>query len=193
MTALTLHVWPALELTDKRFEQLCASNHELRLERTAAGDLVVMAPAGSDSSRRNIKLTARLETWSEMDGTGVAFESSAGFTLPNRAIRSPDAAWVRKERWEALNAEEQQRFSPLCPDFVAELRSPTDRVEVLREKLREYIENGTRLGWLIDPQARTVEIYRPSQPVEQRQEPRTLSGEDVLPGFVLDLEGILDS
>jgi Uma2 family endonuclease len=130
-------------------------------------------------------------SWVKQTGLGQAFDSSTGFTLPNTAIRSPDASWLAQDRWDALTSEEKQRFAPLCPDFVAELRSPTDPLKEVRAKLREYMAQGARLGWLIDPKRREVEIYRPSQPVETLKDPRTLSGEGVLPGFTLDLKGIL--
>jgi Uma2 family endonuclease len=188
---LTLKFRPGLRLTDEAFWKLCAANPDLRLERTARGELVAMSPAGSMSGSRNAKLTQRLGNWADTDGTGVFFDSSAGFTLPNTAIRGPDASWMTRERWEAIPEDDRERFSHVCPDFVAELRSRSDAKNDLRAKMREYIAQGARLGWLIDHRTVTVEIYRPGRPVEILKQPATLSGEDVLPGFVLDLNGIL--
>ncbi len=180
-----------LEVDEDDFARLCATNRDLRLERTVQGELIVMTPAGSESGARNAKLTIRLGVWAESDGTGVVFDSSAGFTLPDGAIRSPDASWIRKERWDALTAEQRRRFAPICPDFVVELCSPSDDREAVAAKLREYLDNGARLGWLIDPAAGTVALYRPGRAVETLVKPASLSGEDVLPGFTLDLKGIL--
>ncbi len=189
--ALRLHFGPEVPLSDPLFLQLCRNNPDLRLERTATGELLVMAPAGSDSGARNASLSAQLFNWTQADGTGVAFDSSAGFTLPNGAIRSPDASWITRGRWEALSRESRRKFAPLCPDFVVELRSPDDRLPALQEKLREYMDNGARLGWLIDPERGNVEVYRQGRRSEELEHPATLSGEDVLPGFTLGLKGIL--
>lgn len=180
----------SINLTDEQFWQLCLSNRDYRFERTAKGELIVMPPTGSDTGRRNIKITTQLEIWNSQSKLGVAFDSSTGFKLPNGAERSPDASWVKKERWESLTAEQQAKFAPLCPDFVVELRSPSDSLQNLQEKMREYINNGARLGWLIDRKNQQVEIYRPDRDVEILSSPQTLSGEDVLPGFVLELTEI---
>lgn len=180
----------SINLTDEQFWQLCLSNRDYRFERTAKGELIVMPPTGSDTGRRNIKITTQLEIWNSQSKLGVAFDSSTGFKLPNGAERSPDASWVKKERWESLTAEQQAKFAPLCPDFVVELRSPSDSLQNLQEKMREYINNGARLGWLIDTKNQQVEIYRPDRDVEILSSPQTLSGEDVLPGFVLELTEI---
>mgnify|MGYP002785313949 CR=1 FL=1 len=188
---VTLDLHPSLELTDEQFEKICQANQDLKLERTAKGDLVIMALTGGDTGRRNIKLSARLENWSDESNLDVAFDSSTGFRLPNGAIRSPDAAWVRLDRWQALTSEQRKKFVPLCPDFVVELASPSDEVEDIREKMQEYLANGLQLGWLIDPANQTVEIYRLNQPVEILNQPATLSGENILPEFVLNLSGIL--
>ena len=188
---LTLKFRPGLRLSDEAFRRLCRANPELRLERTAKGELVVMPPAGPDSSNRNAGLTAQLWNWNERTGLGIVFDSSAGFTLPNTAIRGPDTSWMSRDHWEALPQEEREKFSHITPDFVAELRSRSDEKGDLRKKMREYIDQGVRLGWLIDPKTATVEIYRPGQPVELLKRPATLSGDDVLPGFVLELKGIL--
>jgi Uma2 family endonuclease len=190
-STLTQKLQPVLRVTNRAFAALCATNSDLRLERTAEGKLIVMTPASSESGGQNAFLTHRLTAWSEADGTGLAFDSSAGFTLPNSAIRAPDASWIVRERWEALTLRQKKGFASICPDFVVELRSASDSKSELREKMREYIDQGASLGWLIDRATRSVEIYRPGGPVEVLKKPATLSGEDVLPGFVLDLKGIL--
>jgi Uma2 family endonuclease len=190
MTVLTLNLDPIIHLTDEQFYQLCQANRDVRFERTAEGRLIILPPTGWGTGNRNIKLAARLEIWAEADGTGLAFDSSTGFTLPNGADRSPDAAWVRRERLEALNPD-PDRFLPLAPDFVVELRSASDKLRPLQEKMQEYRNNGVRLGWLINLKDQQVEIYRPGQNVEVLQSPTSLSGEDVLPGFTLDLGQIL--
>ena len=174
-----------IKLTDEQFARLCQENRDLRLELTAKQELVIMPPAGSETAWRNGTLTHYLVAWARIDGTGLAFDSSAGFTLPNGAIRSPDTSWVRRERWDALKEDQQERFAPLCPDFVVELRSRTDRLSDLQDKMQEYIDNGAHLGWLIDPIDKRVYVYRPNQPVESLDNPSTLSGDPVLPGFVL--------
>jgi Uma2 family endonuclease len=188
---VTLDLRPTLELTDEQFEQICRSNPDLKFERTAKGELVVVALTGGETGRRNIKLSARLETWSDAAGLGVAFDSSTGFRLPNGAIRSPDAAWICLERWESLTPQQRKKIVPLCPDFLVELRSPNDELEDLQAKMQEYLANGLKLGWLLDPDTQTVEIYRPDRAVEVLTNSIDLSGEDVLPGFRLDLTGIL--
>jgi Uma2 family endonuclease len=190
---LTLKFRPGLRLSDEAFWRLCRANPDLRLERTADGELVVMPPAAPDSSSRNASITAQLWNWNQRTLLGVVFDSSAGFTLPNTAIRGPDAAWMTRDRWDALPKHERNRFSHVCPDFVVELRSKSDAMKDLRLKMREYIAQGARLGWLIDPKTGTVEIYRPGRRFERLVRPDTLSGEDVLPGFVLDLKGILSA
>ena len=176
----------ALDLTDAQFDRLCHDNPDLRLELTAQRTLVIMSPTGSKTGWRNSKLNQRLANWAEQDGTGLAFDSSTGFTLPNGAKRSPDAAWVRRARWEALSEEQQEGLAPLCPDFVVELRSPDDRLVILQEKMEEYIANGAQLGLLLDPSTRRVYIYHPQSPVEVLEDPATLSGDPVLPGFVFN-------
>jgi len=145
---ITLNLKPHLQLTDETFEQLCRNNPDLRLERTAQGELIAMSPTGSESGRQNLGLSAQLWFWNQQTGFGVAFDSSTGFTLPNGAIRAPDAAWLKKERWETLSLEQRRRFAPICPDFVIELRSPTDELETLKIKLQEYIDNGSELPLL---------------------------------------------
>jgi Uma2 family endonuclease len=186
---LTLDV-KSVGLTDEQFYQLCADNPELRLELTANRELVIMSPTGGKTGRRNTKLTQRLANWAERDGTGEAFESSTGFSLPNGAKRSPDASWVKRARWASLTEAQKDEFIPLCPDFVVELRSTKDRLTTLQAKMVEYIENGAELGWLIDPKTQRVYIYRPGRPVECLESPSALSGDPVLSGFVFDLSEI---
>ena len=190
---IALNVTPQtrLRVTEKAFRRLCRDNGDLRLERTSRGELIVMPPAGTESGGRNAYLTMRLGNWSEADGTGRFFDSSAGYRLPNGATRSPDASWIERSRWEALSPAERRRFAPICPDFVAELLSPSDDRAEGRAKMVEYLEQGARLGWLLDPDSGEVQIYRPGRAPETLRNPTTLSGEDVLPGFVLDLKGIL--
>ncbi|NJM78252.1 MAG: Uma2 family endonuclease [Acaryochloridaceae cyanobacterium RU_4_10] len=190
MTAVTLNLDAVTTLTHEQFWQLSLTNRDIRLELTAQGELIVMPPTGWESGKHNANLTTDLNIWTRKANTGVAFDSSTGFTLPNGAVRSPDVAWVASERLIALNPD-PEGFLPLAPDFVIELRSATDRLKPLQEKMREYQANGVRLGWLLNPQDHTVEIYRAGKEVEVLKSPKSLSGEDVLPGFVLELEGIL--
>jgi len=179
-----------INLTDEQFFQLCQNNPDVRFERTASGELIIMAPTGSITSDKNSDLNYQLRGWNRKNKLGKTFDSSTGFKLPNGAERSPDASWVKMERWDALTEEEKERFAPLCPDFVVELMSPSDILEKTRAKMREYIDNGAVLGWLINPKHKQVEIYRPDQKVSILESPQTVSGEDVLPGFVLDLAEI---
>jgi Uma2 family endonuclease len=173
------------KLTEEQFMHLCQENRDLRFELTAQKELVIMAPTGSESGWRSGEVFLSLGLWAKKDGTGLSFDSSTGFTLPNGAIRSPDASWVRRERWDALTHDQRKKFAPLCPDFVVELRSPTDSLSDLHDKMQEYIDNGARLGWLIDPIGKRAYVYRPGQAVEVLDDPATLSGDPVLPGFVL--------
>lgn len=177
-------------LTDDQFLRLCGDNPELRLELTAQKELVIMPPAGSDTGWRNSKLNQRLANWAEIDNMGLTFDSSAGFSLRNGAKRSPDAAWVRRERWEALTQEERDGFAPICPDFVVELRSPSDTLDTLRGKMLEYLANGAQLGWLLDPLNKRVFFYLPGGAVEVADDPTTISGGPVLPGFTFDFQEI---
>lgn len=177
-------------ISDEHFFEFCQANGDLRIERTANYDLLIRFPTGSETDERNFDIIGQLWAWTQQDGTGVGFGSSGGFTLPNGAVRSPDAAWVRKDRWEALTAEQRKRFAPLCPDFVVELRSETDSLPMLQEKLAEYIANGTQFGWLIDRLQQVAYVYRPDQAPEMLSAPATLSGDPILPGFVLDLSRI---
>ncbi len=178
--------------TPDDLKQFARSHPDLRVELTREGELIIMPATFPKSGRRNAKLTARLEHWSAAAQLGETFDSSTLFTLPNGAIRSPDACWIEKSRWAAFSEEDQDTLLVICPDFVAELRSKTDRLSAVQTKMREYRENGARLGWLLDPISRRVEIYRPRQEVETLNSPTSLSGEEVLPGFVLALAGILD-
>jgi Uma2 family endonuclease len=188
-TALAINIPPTLTLTVTReqFIELAIANRELQLERTATGELIVNPPTGSETGNRNSDLNGQLWLWNRQTRLGKTFDSSSGFHLPNGADRSPDASWVRQEKWDALTPEQKEGFAPISPDFVVELRSKSDRMKPLRDKMKEYMENQVRLGWLIDRKNRKVEIYRLNREVEVLDNPATLSGEDVLPGFVLDL------
>ena len=180
-----------LELTDEQFFQLCIDNRDLRFERTASGGLIIMPPRGSETGNFNIDLSCQLQSWSRQNKhLGLAFDSSTGFKLPDGTDISPDGAGIRRDRWDALTAEEKNKFAPICPDFVVELRSTTDSLEKLRAKMKVYVKNGARLRWLLDRKNRKVEISRQGSDVEILDSPATLSGEDVLPGFVLDLTDI---
>jgi Uma2 family endonuclease len=174
-------------VTPEQFEELCRKYRKLRLELTSTGELIVMPPTGSQTGRRNAHLTYQLTAWTEKDATGVCFDSSTMFALPNNARRSPDASWVRRERWDRLSESLQEGFAPICPDFVVELRSRTDRRRFLLNKMSEYIANGAQLGWLIDPFERRVYVYKPGHEVVILDNPETVSGDPLLPGFKLDL------
>jgi len=190
--ALAVNIPPTLTLTVTReqFIELAIANRELQLERTATGELIVNPPTGGETGKSNLSIGARVWLWNYQTKLGEAFDSSTGFHLPNGADRSPDVSWVRQERWDALTPEQRKGFIPLSPDFVVELRSETDRMKTLRDKMKEYMDNQVRLGWLIDRKNRKVEIYRQNREVEVLDNPASLSGEDVLPGFVLDLAEI---
>lgn len=177
-----------LSVTPEQFEALAIANRDLRLERTATGELIVNPPTGWETGKRNFSLTGQLARWcEEHEDLGEGFDSSTGFILPNGATRSPDASWVSRQRWEALTPEQKGTFPHICPDFVVELRSTSDTLSDLQAKMREYIENGALLGWLLNPKQRQVEIYRPGKSVEVLENPVELSGEDILPGFILKL------
>ena len=182
---------PLVELIDEVFLKLCQTNPDIKFESTAQGELIVVPPTGGETGNRNLRLIQRLGNWSDADGTGLAFDSSTLFILPNKARRSPDAAWILLERWKALTPEERETFPPICPEFVVELRATSDRLRSIQDKMQEYLNNGARLGWLINPKDRQAEIYRQGQQKEVLQAPTNLSGEQVLPGFILDLKGIL--
>ncbi|MDJ1183063.1 Uma2 family endonuclease [Roseofilum casamattae] len=189
MTAFTVNL-TSINMSDEQFFQLCQNNRNLRFERNARGDLIIMSPTGGETGNSNAGLTAQLWVWNEQNKLGKVFDSSTGFKLPNGADRSPDAAWIPLERWQELTADEKKGFLPLCPDFAIELLSPSDRLKTTQEKMQEYLDNGTRLGWLIIPRSRQVEIYRPAREVECLNDPDRVSGEDVLPGFTLSLRSI---
>jgi Uma2 family endonuclease len=186
----TIAIPKAFKVSHEQFKELAIVNRELRLERTVTGELIIMSPTGSDTGHRNLDIEGQLWLWNRQTKLGKAFNSSTGFHLPNGSDRSPDASWVKLERWEALTPEEREGFAPICPDFVVELRSQSDSMEKLREKMQEYMENGANFGWLIDRKNRKVEIYKQRQNVEILDNPTTLSGEDMQPGFVLDLTEI---
>ena len=189
MDTLTLD-FQSIELTDEQFYQLCLNNRDLRFERNANGDLLIMSPTGGETGNRNAGIIAQLWMWNNCDNLGKVFDSSTGFKLPNGADRSPDASWIPLNKWNSLTREQQQKFLPLCPDFVIELLSPSDKLEKTQEKMQEYIDNGTLLGWLINRKDKQVEIYRQGKKVEILDFPQNLSGENILPGFILDLEPI---
>ncbi len=191
MTVVAFRIDALMELTDEVFLKLCQANPEVKFESTASGELIVVPPTGGETGNRNLRLTQQLGIWSDVDGTGLAFDSSTLFILPNQARRSPDASWILLERWDVLTPEERETFPPLCPDFVVELRSPSDSLRAVQDKMQEYMDNGTRLGWLINPKGQQVEIYRQGQEKEVLQAPTSLSGEQVLLRFVLELKGIL--
>ena len=186
--ALELHMPPAIDMSREQFFQFCQVNRDVRIERNAEGSIAVMTPAGGETGARNGLVVAALYRWAEEDGTGVTFDSSTGFELPNGAVRAPDAAWVLRNRLARLAPEDKQRFLPLCPDFVIELLSPSDSRAAGRRKMEEYRANGARLGWLIDPARRQVAIYRADGSLEQRTD--VVTGETVLPGFSLDLAAV---
>ncbi|WP_017651878.1 Uma2 family endonuclease [Fortiea contorta] len=187
---MVLQLQPAIAMTDDQFFEFCQLNRDFRIERSTYGELVVMSPTGSETDERNFNVTGQLWVWTKQDGTGVGFGSSGGFTLPNGAVRSPDAAWIKRSRWEAISPELRKKFAPICPDFVIELRSETDNLRILQDKMQEYIDNGSQLGWLLDRKQRRVFIYRPDVAVEVLDNPQTLSGEPLLPRFILDLSQI---
>jgi Uma2 family endonuclease len=187
MNALTVNLDSVIKMTDDQFFKLCQANRDLKFERTANGELIIMPPTGGETGNKNARITQQLMNWTDADGTGIAFDSSTCFKLPNGADRSPDASWIKLERWDALTDEEKQKFPPICPDFVIELLSPSDSLKTTQEKMREYIDNGVRLGILINRKSRQVEIYRHGKEVEVLDSPATVSGEDVLKGFVLNL------
>jgi Uma2 family endonuclease len=185
-----LKMLPAVPMTQDQFFDFCQQNRKMRMERTAAGELIVMAPSGGESSAQNLGVAAQLFNWSRRDGTGKAFESNTGFILPNGANRSPDASWVLLTRLAAVTPEQMKKFPPLCPDFVVEVLSPSDSLRQTMEKMEEYIENGARLGWLINPRRNQVHVYRPGRAVEILDNPATVAGDPELTGFVLDLDPV---
>jgi len=179
-------------MTAERFFDFCQVNRDLRIERSAQGDVLIMSPTGGRTGARNAELVMQLRQWAKANATGVAFDSSAGFTLPNGAVRSPDAAWLPRNHVAGLSDEQKEKFLPVCPDFVVELHSPSDDLQTLRAKMDEYVANGAQLGWLIDPEHRHVEVYRSGVPSQRLDNPTTLSAEPLLVGFTLDLTPIWD-
>jgi Uma2 family endonuclease len=187
---VVVHTRPGLDMDEEQFFQFCRINRDLQIERTAQGDLLIMAPEAGSNGRGSARLNALFDHWAEEDGTGQVFGSSTGFRLPSGAVRSPDVAWVRNERLESLPEEQWHRFLPLCPDFVLELRSPSDALDRLQRKMEEYLENGAQVGWLLDPVGHRVHVYRPGAPVEVLDNPASVSGDPLLRGFVLAAPGI---
>jgi Uma2 family endonuclease len=189
-SVLSVNLPDSESMTTEQFYQFCQANRDLRIERTANGEVIVMPPAFSDTGNRNFKIALQVGYWADRDGTGEAFDSSAGFTLPNGATRSPDVSWVKLERWNSLTEQQKASFAPICPDFVIELRSKSDTLKGLQAKMQEYIDNGALLGWLIDRQNRKVYIYRPNRETEMLDNPESVSGEPELPGFMLQMAKI---
>jgi Uma2 family endonuclease len=189
-TPLMVNLPAIAPMTHEQFYEFCLANRDLRIERSATGDVIIMPPAFSDTGNRNTKISQQLANWSDQDGTGETFDSSSGFTLPNGATRSPDAAWIKLERWDALSEAQKASFAPICPDFVIELRSSSDTLASLQTKMQEYIANGSMLGWLIDRKTRTVQIYRPDREPELLDNPEVVSGDPELPGFRLRMAKI---
>ncbi len=187
---LVVQLKPVLNLTDDQLFEFSQINRDLRIERNAQGELIIMPPPGGDTGERNSEINMQLRLWTKRNGEGATFDSSSGFRLINGAVRSPDAAWVRRSRLNALTADERKKFVPLCPDFVIELRSSTDSLNLLLEKMQEYLDNGAQLAWLIDPEQRRVYVYRPQEPVQELDKPETVSGDPLLSGFELNLREI---
>jgi len=188
MVAYTIDLHPLLEMTDEQFYQLCRANPEVKFERNPQGQLVIMSPTGGETGNRNIEIAADFVIWNRRVGLGKLFDSSTCFKLPGNGDRSPDIAWVQQVRWDQLTPEQKEKFPPIAPDFVLELMSPSDGLSQMQAKMQEYMNSGVRLGWLIDRKSRQIELYRQGQPVEVLHDPMTLSGEDVLPGFELNMQ-----
>ena len=178
-------------ITDEEFEKICRENSDCKFERTAQGELVIMSLTGGSTGERNAELNGQLWLWNRQAKLGHIYDSSTGFRLPNGAIRSPDAAWVSQSRWDALTPEQRKKWVPLCPDFVVELKSSSDDVADLRIKMLEYQENGLKLGWLIDPDRQIIEVYQADRTMELLNNPREISANGIMTGFVLNLAGIL--
>ncbi|PHJ59696.1 hypothetical protein VF14_34735 [Nostoc linckia z18] len=188
---LVLQIPPSMQMTDEQFFEFCQVNRDLRIERNKFGELVIMPPTGSETGNREINISGQLWVWSEQDGTGITFSSSTGFKLSTGAERSPDASWIKLERWNSLSPEQQQKFAPICPDFVVELKSPSDNLQTLKEKMEEYMnEPGIQLGWLIDRKQGKVYIYRPGLSEECLDNPASVSGDPILPGFILNMSKV---
>jgi Uma2 family endonuclease len=187
MMTYTIDLNPFIELTDDQFFQLCRNHPDIKFERSAKGELIIMPPTGGETGNRNVEIASEVVIWNRRAKLGIVFDSSTGFNLPNGGNRAPDVAWVRQDRWDELTPEQKEKFPPIAPDFVVELMSPSDRLSDVQAKMQEYLNSGVRLGWLIDRTTRRVEIYRLGQAVEVLEAPQTLSGEYVLPRFVLSL------
>jgi Uma2 family endonuclease len=187
---LVVRLRPVLKLSEDQFFQLCQINRDVRIERNAEGEILLMPPTGGETGDREAEIAMQLRIWAKRERSGTTFSSSTGFRLPNTAVRSPDAAWMKRSRLARIPARQRKGFIPACPEFVLELRSPTDALQDLPAKMQEYLDNGARLGWLIDPESRHVYVYRPDAPVERLDSPDTISGDPVLRGFVLDLREI---
>jgi Uma2 family endonuclease len=187
---LTIELPAVVEMTHQEFYEFCLANQNLRIERNANGEVVIMSPAFADTGNRNFNIAVQLGVWAERDGSGICFDSSSGFTLPNGATRSPDASWIKLDRWNALSDAQKASFAPICPDFVIELKSASDSLSTLQGKLQEYIENGAGLGFLIDRNLQTVHIYRPNQAPEVWEQPERVSGDPELPGLRLQMAKI---
>ncbi|WP_392534810.1 Uma2 family endonuclease [Nostoc sp. C117] len=188
---LVLQIPSSMQMTDEQFFEFCQANRDLRIERNQFGELVIMPPTGSETGNREVNISGQLWVWSEQDGTGITFSSSTGFKLSTGAERSPDASWIKLERWNSLSAKQQQKFAPICPDFVVELKSSSDNLQTLKEKMEEYMsEPGIQLGWLIDRKQRQVYIYRPGLSEECLDNPATVSGGLILPGFILNMSKV---
>lgn len=190
MNTVTLNFKPVIELSDNQFYQLCRANPDVKFERNAQGEIIIMSPTGGETGNCNSEINADFVFWNRQTKLGKVFDSSTCFKLPNGANRSPDVSWIKQERWDSLTPEQKETFPPISPDFVLELMSPTDTLKETQEKMTEYMENQVKLGWLINRKTRRVEIYRQGENVEVLQSPMTLSGEDILPGFILNLQFI---
>lgn len=190
VSRFVLQFSPFFEMNDDQFFDFCQANSDVRIEREPTGEVVIMPPTFSETGAINFKLTIEFGIWAKIDGTGKGFDSSTGFVLPNRAVRSPDLSWVKLERWNALTKKQRDKFAHICPDFVVEIRSKSDSLNKLQKKMYEYIENGASLGWLIDAEKRKVYVYRPNAETEILENPIEISGEPLLKGFVLNLKEI---
>lgn len=190
VSRFVLQFSPFIEMSDEQFSDFCQANSDLRIERNSRGEVIIIPPAFTETGAVNFNLVIEFGIWAKRDGTGKGFDSSTGFVLRNGAVRSPDLSWIRLERWNALTDAERAKFAHICPDFVVELRSRSDNLQKLKEKMQEYLDNGVALGWLIDALERKVYIYRPGAEVEALENPAEIAGDPVLPGFVLDLREI---
>lgn len=193
MNIFTIDLSPVIKLSDDQFYELCRKNSDVKFERNAKGELIIMSPTGGETGYCNAEITSDFVFWNRRTKLGKVFDSSTGFKLPNGADRSPDVAWIKQERWDTLTPAQKEKFPPIAPDFALELMSPSDTLQKIQEKMQEYMENQVKLGWLIDRKTRRVEIYRLGKEVEVLESPQELSGEDVLPGFILNLQTVFQS